>query len=160
MTISSAQRRIVQNALGVLLLGLLGGFFLAWNVIGVVTFPPLPIQIDYQIPGTTASWRAVHSGSIMNAIMAIVLAGLFFFCELSDRLANRLSWSIVLVIWGNAIFYVAAVFAPNRGLSMGDNGAGPGNTAGAIAFIPAIIAAYVLIVVVIILLRNVKQAEV
>ena len=61
MTISLAQRRIIQNGLGVLLFGLVGGFFLGWNVIGVVSFPPFPIEIDYQIPGTTAAWRAVHT---------------------------------------------------------------------------------------------------
>jgi len=158
MTISKGQRRIIQHGLGVILFGLIGGFFLGWNVIGYISFPPFPIEIDYAIPGTTASWRAVHTGSIMNGIMALVLAALFSWCDLSKRLASKISWTIVVVIWGNAIFYLAAVFAPNHGLSWGSNAAGEGNIAGIIAYIPAIIAAYALIAVIGILLVNVKKA--
>lgn len=158
MTISLAQRRIIQNGLAVILFGLVGGFFLGWNVIGKVSFPPLPIEIDYQIPGTTAAWRAVHTGSIMNGIMALVLAALFAFCDLNKKLASRISWTIIIVIWGNAIFYLAAVFAPNHGLSWGSNAAGKGNIAGIIAYIPAIIAAYALIYVIAVMLLNVKKA--
>ena len=158
MTISVAQRRIIQNGLGVILVGLIAGFFLGWNVIGYISFPPFPIEIDYAIPGTTASWRAVHTGNIMNGIMALVLAAIFTWCDLSKRLANRLSWVIILVIWGNSIFYLAAVFAPNHGLSWGSNAAGEGNIAGIIAYIPAIIAAYALIFVISLLLIKVKKA--
>lgn len=158
MQISTAQRRIIQNGLGVILFGLIAGFFLGWNVIGYISFPPLPIEIDYAIPGTTASWRAVHTGSIMNGIMALVLAALFSWCDLSKLLAGRISWLIVVVIWGNAIFYLAAVFAPNRGLSWGSNAAGEGNVAGIIAYIPAIIAAYALIFVIGLLITKVKAA--
>ncbi|MEO1655298.1 MAG: hypothetical protein AAFU64_17265 [Bacteroidota bacterium] len=159
MTISVAQRRIIQNGLGIILIGLIGGFFLAWNVIEVITFPLLPFTVDYQIPGRPARWRAVHSGNIMNGIMALALAYGFNYCDLSERLANRLSWTIVGVIWGNSIFYLGAVFAPNRGLTYGDNVAGVGKLAGMIAFVPAILAAYALIVVIIIILRKVKKAS-
>tara|TARA_Y100000385_G_scaffold195869_1_gene202726 strand:- start:3699 stop:4181 length:483 start_codon:yes stop_codon:yes gene_type:complete len=158
MSISKAQRRIIQHGLGVILFGLIGGFFLGWNVIGKITFPPFPIEIDYAIPGTTAAWRAVHTGSIMNGIMALVLAALFSWCDLSKTLAERISWTIITVIWGNSIFYLAAVFAPNHGLSWGSNAAGEGNIAGIIAYIPAIIAAYALIYVIYILMVNVKKA--
>lgn len=158
MTISLAQRRIIQHGLGVILFGLIGGFFLGWSVIGYISFPPLPIEIDYSVPGTTAAWRAVHTGSIMNGIMALVLAALFSWCDLSKTLALRISWTIIIVIWGNAIFYLAAVFAPNHGLSWGANAAGAGNLAGIIAYIPAIIAAYALIIVIGILMFNVKKA--
>lgn len=159
MSITTDQRRMVQHGLGVILLGLIGGFFLGWNVIGFISFPPLPVSIDYQVPGTSAAWRAVHTGNIMNGIMALVFAMAFNWCDLSKSLSRRISWATVVIIWGNAIFYVAAAFAPNHGLSFGDNAAGEGNLAGIIAYVPAIVAAYALIVVVIILLRNVKAAS-
>ena len=159
MTISTAQRRIIQNGLGVILFGLIAGFFLGWNVIGYVSFPPFPIEIDYKIPGTTAAWRAVHTGSIMNGIMALVLAALFSWCDLSKKLAGSISWLRIVVIWGNAVFYLAAVFAPNHGLSWGSNAAGAGNIAGIIAYIPAIIAAYALIFVIGLLMTKVKKAS-
>ena len=159
MTISTAQRRIIQHGLGIILVGLVGGFFLGWNVIGFISFPPLPIEIDYQIPGTTASWRAVHTGNIMNGIMALILAAILTWCDLSKRMATNISWVIIAVIWGNSIFYLSAVFAPNHGLSWGSNAAGEGNIAGIIAYIPAIIAAYALIYVITVLMINVKKAD-
>ena len=158
MTISAAQRRIIQNGLGVILVGLIGGFFLGWKVIGHVSFPPLPIQFDYEVPGTPAAWRAVHTGNVMNGVMALGLAAIFPWFDLSKRLANTISWIIIGVVWGNSVFYGAAVFAPNRGLSMGDNAAGVGNLAGVIAYVPAIAAAYALIFVIVLLLFRVKKA--
>lgn len=159
MTMTAAQRRIIQNGLGVILVGLIGGFFLGWSVIGHVSFPPLPIKIDYAVPGTTAAWRAVHTGNVMNGIMALGFAAIFPWFDLSKRTASAISWALVGIVWGNSIFYLAAVFAPNRGLSMGDNAAGAGNIAGIIAYVPAITAAYTLIVVVTLLLVNLKQAS-
>lgn len=159
MTISAAQRRIIQNGLGVILVGLIGGFFLGWHVIGHVSFPPLPIRIDYEVPGTAASWRAVHTGNVMNGIMALGFAATLPWFDLSKRLANTVSWIIAGVVWGNSVFYLAAVFAPNHGLSMGDNAAGAGNIAGIIAYVPAIAAAYALIFVVGLLLVRVKKAS-
>lgn len=150
---------MVQHGLAVLLVGLIGGFFLAWFVAGSVYFPPIPFTIDYQVPGSASSWRAVHTGNIMNAILALVLAMVFNWCDLTERIANRISWLVVSVIWGNAIFYIGAVFAPNHGLSLGDNAAGEGNLAGIIAFVPAIVAAYFLIGVVIFLMTKLKKAE-
>jgi hypothetical protein len=159
MTISTAQRRIIQNGLGVILVGLIGGFFLGWNVIGFISFPPLPIQIDYPVPGTTAAWRAVHTGNVMNGVMALGLAAIFPWFDLSKRMANTISWMIAGIVWGNSVFYIAAVFAPNRGLSMGDNAAGAGSIAGIIAYVPAIAAAYALIFVVLLLLFRLKTAS-
>ena len=159
MKISIAQRRMIKNGLAIILIGLIGGFFLGWNVIGFISFPPLPLSIDVQVPGTAAAWRAVHTGNIMNGIMALVLAALLYWTDMSRASANRISWMVVLVIWGNCIFYIAAAFAPNHGLSMGDNAAGPGNMAGIIAYIPAIIAAYVLIYVIGYLFLKIKPAE-
>ena len=159
MTVSKAQRRMVIHGLIITILGLIGGFSLGWKVIGGISFPPIPGKLDVDIPGTIRSWRAVHTGNILNGLMAIILAGLFFFCELSKSLANKLSWGTLFVIWGNCIFYVASVFAPNRGLSYGSNAAGEGNLAGFIAFIPAFIAAYALIIILFILLKNLKKSE-
>ena len=158
MTISTPQRRIIQHGLIILIIGLLGGFLLAYSVMGYISFPPLPFTIDVQVPGTTAAWRAVHTGNIMNGLMAIILAGLFWVCDLTKKAQNWISWSLLFVIYGNCIFYVGAVFAPNRGLAIGDNAAGEGNLAGAIAFVPAVAAAYVLLIVIFYMLPRLKKA--
>ena len=159
MKISLYQRFILKNAIIIMIIGLVAGFALGWEVIGGISFPPIPGIIDIEIPGTIRAWRAVHTGNIMNGLMALILAGLFFFCDLSRTLEKRLSWTLVFVIWGNCIFYIAAVFAPNRGLSYANNAAGEGNLAGFIAFIPAFTAAYALIIMLFILLTKLKRVE-
>ena len=78
--------------------------------------------------------------------------------KVTKKAQNWISWSLLFVIYGNCIFYVGAVFAPNRGLAIGDNAAGEGNLAGAIAFVPAVAAAYVLLLVIFYMLPRLKKA--
>ena len=54
---------------------------------------------------------------------------------------------LAFAIWANTVFYLFANFAANRGLSPWDNAAGAGNWAGAVAFIPAAVAAFITIIV-------------
>ena len=157
MTITPAQYRLIKHGLILLLLGLFGGTALTWSLTKVISLPPIPFEIDYEIPGTPARWQRVHTGTIMNALMAFAFAFVFLFCDVTNKLANRLSWAIVASVWGNFLFYLFGVFAPNRGLSLGTNIQGESSIAGVLAFLPATIAAYVTIVVIIILLKKLKR---
>ncbi|MEL6862189.1 MAG: hypothetical protein AAGL11_10140 [Pseudomonadota bacterium] len=153
------QRLMIMNGLIICLLGLIGGFFLLFSVIGGISLSPLPIFIDHQIPGTSAQWRAVHVGNIMNGLMAIVFALLMVKLDLSEGGKKLVSYGTVATVWGNASFYIFGIFSPNKGLSLGDNPVGDGNWAGVIAFAPAFIVAFVLMIIVVTMVRAIPKAS-
>ncbi len=149
------QALMIKNGLVVCLLGLIGGFGLLFSVLGVISLSPVPIMIDYQIPGTPAQWRAVHVGNIMNGLMAILFALLMVKLELTNKARKFICYGTIATVWGNAAFYIFGILAPNRGLSLSDNPVGEGNWAGVVAFGPAFIFAFVLMIIVIVMLRGV-----
>lgn len=156
---SRAQHRMMKHGLIILLMGLIGGVLLAVNMVGKIALEPLPLVIDYALPGEISRWRAVHVGNLMNGLMAIGLALALVHVELSQRAEAWVSWGIVTSIWANLIFYVFGVFAPNHGVSISANPLGAASWQGVVAYVPATIAAYVSIAVVILLLLRLKPAR-
>ena len=156
---SEYQLRVVRHTLVVLFLGLVGGFVFTYDLLQQIVLPPLPLAFDFDAPGEPSAWRAVHLGTLMNAIMALALTPLLSFTKTSPKTQSRLSWALVTTIWGNAIFYTFAVFAPNRGLTLGENQFGTGNWAGFVAASAAVVAAYALIAFVVVLFFSLAKAE-
>lgn len=151
------QYRVLKNALVVLFVGLIGGFFFTYKLLQVVVLPPLPLAFETDIPGTVEAWRAVHLGNLMNAIMAMAMVPLFGWAKLSEKQMSRISWALILTIWGNAFFYVFAVFSHNRGLTAGANRFGEGNWAAPLAALPALVAAYALLYATVALFLKLKR---
>ncbi|MEO9601259.1 hypothetical protein [Parasphingorhabdus sp.] len=151
------QRIMFLNGLTICLIGLIGGFLLIFSILGGISLSPVPLVLDYQIPGTPAAWKAVHVGNIMNGLMAIIFALALPKLTLTRAAKKFVAYGTILTIWGNACFYVFGVFAPNRGLSLGDNSLGEGNWAGVLAFTPAFIGALVLIAVVIVMIKGISK---
>jgi len=144
---------LIKHGLAALLVALIGGFMLTFEMLGGISFSPMPVFIEYDLPGTAAGWRAVHLGMLMNGMMAIVLGMVVRLFVLADGSANTVRWCVLVAIWGNFCFYLFSMFGYNHGLSIGANRLGEGNWAGAAAFIPAIVGAVTLITAVIVLLR-------
>lgn len=148
---------LLKHGFIILLIGLFGGFFLTFSVLGAIPLFPLSVSIDYQIPGTPAQWRAVHVGNIMNGLMAIIFALLMAHLHLTDKAKRFVTYGTIATIWGNALFYIFGIFTPNRGLTLGDNSVGEANWASIIAFGPAFIVAFVLIIIVIVLYKGIPK---
>lgn len=148
---------LMRHSLMVLLLGLLAGLGLAFSINGVVGIPPIPITWEYTMAAEPRAWRSAHVGSITNGLMGLLLAILIPFMGLTAKAIQRISLGTIIVIWGNLVFYIAALWAPNRGLSYTDTDAGPGNLAGIIAYIPAITAAGLLIGIVLYLILAIPR---
>lgn len=144
---------LIKHGLAALLVALIGGFMLTFEMLGGISFSPMPVFIEYDLPGTVAGWRAVHLGMLMNGMMAIVLGMVVRLFVLADGSANTVRWCVLVAIWGNFCFYLFSMFGYNHGLSIGANRLGEGNWAGAAAFIPAIVGAVTLLTAVIVLLR-------
>jgi hypothetical protein len=151
--VGKTSESLIKNGLAGLLLALIGGFMLTFKMLGGISFSPVPIFIDYDLPGTVAGWRAVHLGMLLNGMMAIVIGTVVRLFVLADGQASTVRWGVLIALWGNFCFYLFSMFGYNHGLTLGANRLGEGNWAGAAAFIPAVVGAVTLITVVIVLLR-------
>lgn len=153
MSTHSSSHRLVKHGLAAMIVALLGGFMLTFEMLGGVSFSPLPIFIGMEMPGTVAGWKAVHLGMLMNGMMAIVLGLAIRVLAVEAAAANRVSWAVLIAVWGNFCFYLFAMFGQNHGLTLGDNRLGEGNWAGAAAFLPAILGAITLLYALVVLVR-------
>jgi hypothetical protein len=139
--------KLLRHGFMALLVGLVGGFLFTFSLIGGVSFSPLPVAIEMDIPGTTKGWRVLHVGMLMNGLMAIAVALAMHDVSLSPRVARRVYVGTAIAVWGNFSFYFFGMFAPNRGLTAGGNQLGEASVAGVLAFFPAILSAATLIYV-------------
>lgn len=144
---------LVRHGLVAILVALAGGFMLTFKMLGGVSFSPLPLFLEVELPGTTGGWRAVHLGMLMNGMLAIVLGLAVRRFLLADAAASRIRLGVLVAVWGNFCFYLFSMFGDNHGLTLGGNRLGAGNWAGALAFLPALVGAVTLIVAVVTLLR-------
>lgn len=125
---------VVANGMAVLFIGLLAGVMLIFSLLDAVTIWPLPVW-EVSVPGTTRGWSAAHVGGILNGVMIAGVALLMKYLELSDRRAFWVGWGMIITGWANTVFYWAGNVSANRGLSVSDTPYGPGDVAGAMAFL-------------------------
>lgn len=144
---------LIKHGVAAMIVALLGGFMLTFSMLGGISFSPLPIFIEYELPGTPQGWRAVHLGMLMNGMMAILLGAAIRWLVVTPRGGAIVAWGTIIAVWGNFCFYLFSMFGHNHGLTLGDNRLGPGNWAGAMAFIPAIVGAVTLLAALIVMLR-------
>ncbi|TBR45026.1 hypothetical protein CBF23_000555 [Marinomonas agarivorans] len=128
------QLALIAHGSLVLVLGLFAGFFLTFDMLQGVKIWPL-IHIELDIPGTVRGWKAAHTGGIMNGIMLIIMALCITKIQLSLASLNFIYWSFLFTGWGNTVFYWAANFAANRGLSVGPTPYGDADIFGAISYV-------------------------
>lgn len=148
---------LAKNGIAVMIVGLLGGFGWVFALLGEVAISPIPLVFADSFPGEPGNWRAVHTGCLMNGIMALAIAGVMARFNPSDKDARKVSWCVTFAIWANTVFYFANLSAPNRSLSIGDNALGQASIAGAVGYVTALIGAVVLIYALIVLMRSDKE---
>jgi hypothetical protein len=136
--------KLVRHGLAGILFSLVAGFILIFSMIGGASLSPVPILIEFDVPGTIKGWRGVHIGMMMNGIMAVTLGCAMRAVYLNKTQAFRVFCGTVIAVWGNCMFYVFGMFAPNHGLTLEANALGEASFAGALAFFPALIGAITL----------------
>lgn len=144
---------LIKHGIAAMIVALLGGFMLTFEMLGGLSFSPLPIFIGMEMPGTVAGWKAVHLGMLMNGMMAIVLGLALRALAIDAKGSGVVAWCVLIAVWGNFCFYLFSMFGYNHGLSLGGNRLGEGNWAGAAAFLPAIVGAVTLLVALVVMLR-------
>ena len=124
----------IANGMVVLFIGLIAGVMLVFSMLGGVGLWPLPIA-EVNLPGTTRGWTAAHVGGILNGVMIATIAVLMRHLEMTGKAAFWAGWGLIITGWANTIFYWAGNVSANRGLSVAATPYGPGDLAGAVAFL-------------------------
>ena len=124
----------IANGMAVLFIGLVAGVMLIFSMLGGVGLWPLPIA-EVNVPGTTRGWTAAHVGGILNGVMIATIAVLMRHLEMIGKAAFWVGWGLIITGWANTIFYWAGNVSSNRGPSVAATPYGPGDMAGAVAFL-------------------------
>lgn len=143
---------LLKHGMLVMIVGLVGGFGLAFSILGQISLSPIPLVIPYELPGTTQAWARIHTGCLMNGLMLILFALALPKFPLGAHTVQRISLGFILIAWSNVLFYIFGALSPNRGLALSETPAGGANWASFLAYIPAVIAAVLLILILIKLL--------
>lgn len=141
-----------KHGLFSLLLGLITGVVLIFSVLGEVSLRPW-LQSSLQIPGEVSIWRGAHAGALMNGVMCIVLSLGLPYLKPSEAQMQRVCLGLVIMVWGNGIFYVARAWGNTRGLAFDSLHFGGGNVADTLAIVAASVAMVSTFYAVIVMLR-------
>lgn len=151
------QRQVIGHGMLVLMMGLLAGVMLIFSILGAVALWPFPTW-EVEIPGSTRGWVSAHSGGVLNGVMMAGLALLMGKLKLEGSRAFWVGWGLIIVGWGNTLFYWAANFSANRGLSPAATTHGEGGVWATLAFVGGVVGMVFVFVVVIILARAAFEA--
>ncbi len=131
------QRIMIGNGLLVIMVAMLAGFMLMFNLIGGVEVWPGTI-IDVPMYGTSEGWVRAHSGGTMNGLLVVVVALALPKLALSARQQAWMAWGLVYVAWSFTVFYWLGNASANRALTLGPSQLGEPDLVGAIGFLPGV----------------------
>lgn len=151
------QRQVIGHGMLVLLIGLVAGVLLTFSLLGAVALWPFPTW-EVTVPGSTRGWVSAHVGGILNGVMIAGLALLMGKLNLQGRGAFWTGWGLIIVGWGNTLFYWAANFSANRGLSPAATTHGEGGVWAALAYVGGVVGMVFAFIVVVILARAAFEA--
>lgn len=147
------QRSMVGHGAVVMLIGMSAGIGLLISLLGGIELIPGSI-IEFGIFGSADAWVRAHIGGMMNGMLIMLVALLVHAMTIADRPARQLYWMLIGTGYANTLFYWAALFAPNRALSVADNRFGESNFASLIGLFPALIFAVISLIAIFILARE------
>jgi hypothetical protein len=152
-SVREVQRGMIGHAMLILLIGLFAGVGLLVSLIGGLEVWP-GVLARFEIPGGSDAWVRLHLGQMLNAFLILLVALVLPILDFPPRSERRVARLSVGVGWANTIFYLAALLAPNRALTFGDNRLGSANLASVVGLAPALLFALVSIFVVVVLARQ------
>ena len=153
MLLNPIGRRLVAHAALILLVAMIAGIGLLMCVLGGLELWPGHI-VPVTMPSTPAGWVRTHVGGMLNAILMMVIALLMPGLGFADVQARRIANFLIGTGWANTLFYWAAMWAPNRALTFGDNRIGPSNALSVIGLAPALLFAIISIVAIAMVARQ------
>lgn len=108
--------KLLVHCFVMMFLGFFGGFAwlisLADNVFHILPMP----RMEIPVPDQKELLRNTHTGPIMNAMYVMTVVLLSPILKFTARQATWVYYAAIVTLWGNALGYSAAVYAPERGL--------------------------------------------
>lgn len=147
------QRSMVGHGAVILLIGMVAGIGLLISLLGGIELIPGQI-IEFGFFGNPESWVRTHIGGMLNGMLIMLVALLVHAMAVAERPARQLFWMLVGTGYANTVFYWAALFAPNRALSVADNRFGESNLASIIGLVPALVFVVISLIAIGILVRE------
>ncbi|MEN9930251.1 MAG: hypothetical protein RL604_498 [Pseudomonadota bacterium] len=134
--IKPIQKTMIGHGLLIMFVALATGLLLWVSLLGgFEIYPGFILSMD--LGGSPEGWARVHRGVLMNALMILVFAFVLISLNFSSKKENILGWIFIATGWANTIFYIAANYSGNRGLSFGENKFGASDIFSFIALMPA-----------------------
>jgi hypothetical protein len=132
------QHKMIGHGALMLLVAMLAGVGLLVSVLGGLELWPGHI-LPVAMPSNPAGWVRTHVGGILNAMLVMLVALLLPGLGFASAPAQRIARFMVGTGWANTLFYWAAMWAPNRALTFGDNRLGVSNAASLLGLAPALL---------------------
>ncbi len=146
------QRRMIGHGAIILFIGMLAGVGLLISLVGGLEVFPGTI-VELAIPGNSDGWVRAHIGNMLNGFLIIIVALVIHSMGIGAKIASKLHWMLIGTGYANMVFYLAALIAPNRALTFGDNPLGETSFAAVIGLAPALIFAVISLIAIFILIR-------
>ena len=153
MNFTTVQKRMIGHGALILMIGMLAGTGLLISLLGGLELIPGQIM-SFSIPGDSGAWVRAHIGGMLNGMLVMLVASLLTGLGFGEAACKRMFWMLAGTGWANTLFYWAALFAPNRALSIADNKWGHSNLASIIGLVPALVFVVVALIAVGILAKQ------
>ncbi|MDA0821236.1 MAG: isomerase [Proteobacteria bacterium] len=130
------QRIMIGNGLLVVLVSMLSGYMLMFNLLGGFEVWPGKI-IAIPSYGTSDGWVRAHTGGALNGALVIIVGLAMPKLNLSAAMQKFTTWGFIYVAWSFTIFYWLGNASSNRALTLGPSPLGEPDMIGLIGFLPA-----------------------
>ena len=138
------QRIMIGNGMLVILVAMLAGFMLMFNLIGGIEIWPGKI-IEIPMYGTEAGWVRAHSGGVTNGLLVLAVALCLPKLNLSARMQKWSAYGFIYVAWSFTVFYWLGNASSNRALTMGESALGEPDLIGLIGFLPGLPSVFIVV---------------
>lgn len=149
---------MIGNGLLVVLVSMLAGFMLMFNLLGGMEIWPGKI-IEVPMYGTAEGWVRAHTGGALNGMLVIVVALALPTLRLSDRMNRWTCWGFIYIAWSFTVFYWLGNASSNRALSMGPSALGEPDTIGLIGFLPGVPSVFLVVFLLAVAAKGVFSAR-
>ncbi len=100
--------------------GVPGGLRVCVFLLGRIELWPIPVSIEFQLPGTYDAWRMAHLEGVQNGLVLWIAALVMPIIPIGIVGSRRLAWAFIITAWANAIASIIdPLFPESRGLNFG-----------------------------------------
>ncbi len=101
----------------ILLVGMLTGFPLAFEILGGIEIWPSPGLVEFRVPGDLRAWRMAHLQGILNGLLLIGIGAAGAQLRLTIRAERWIGRGLLACGWGNMMASLIGPLAGVRGLA-------------------------------------------